>query len=131
MFSIVKIDNGIFLDGKKLNCVRAYELKQAEGEDIAELAVKMDVLVFDGIIKTPGIVAGSIKAEKLSGLRLSDLANLIADDAPVRVVYQTGMGTAVNIYEPGSISGEDPKFLEKPVKTIRTIIDTLVIELED
>jgi hypothetical protein len=41
------------------------------------------------------------------------------------------MGTAVNIYEPGSISGEDPKFLEKPVKTIRTIIDTLVIELED
>lgn len=37
---------------------------------MAELAVKMDVLVFDGIIKTPGIVAGSIKAEKLSGLRL-------------------------------------------------------------
>lgn len=131
MFSIVKIDNGIILDGKKLNCVRAYELKQAEGEDIAELAVKMDVLVFDGIIKTPGIVAGSIKAEKLSGLRLSDLANLIADDVLVKVVYQKEMGTAVNIYEPGSISGEDPKFLEKPVKTIRTIIDTLVIELED
>ena len=131
MFSTVKIDNGIFLDGKKLNCVRAYELKQAEGEDIAELAVKMDVLVFDGIIKTPGIVAGSIKAEKLSGLRLSDLANLIADDVLVKVVYQKEMGTAVNIYEPGSISGEDPKFLEKPVKTIRTIIDTLVIELED
>lgn len=131
MFSIVKIDNGIILDGKKLNCVRAYELKQAEGEDIAELAVKMDVLVFDGIIKTPGIVAGSIKAEKLSGLRLSDLANLIADDVLVKVVYQKEMSTAVNIYEPGSISGEDPKFLEKPVKTIRTIIDTLVIELED
>lgn len=59
------------------------------------------------------------------------MANVIGEDAPVRVVYQTGMGTAVNIYEPGSISGEDPKFLEKPVKTIRTIIDTLVIELED
>ena len=131
MFSIVKIDNGIFLDGKKLNCVRAYELKQAEGEDIAELAVKMDVLVFDGIIKTPGIVAGSIKAEKLSGLRLSDLANLIADDVLVRVVYQKEIGTAVNIYEPGSISGEDPKFLEKHVKTIRTNINALVIELED
>lgn len=40
MFSTVKIDNGIFLDGKRLNCVRAYELKQAEEEDIAELAVK-------------------------------------------------------------------------------------------
>lgn len=91
----------------------------------------MDVQVFDGIIKTPGIVAGSIKAEKLSGLRLSDLANLIADDVLVKVVYQKEMGTAVNIYEPGSISGEDPKFLEKPVKTIRTIIDALVIELED
>lgn len=131
MFSTVKIENGVILDGKKLNCVRAYELKQAEEEDIAELAVKMDVLVFDGIIKTPGIVAGSIKAEKLSGLRLSDLANLIADDVLVKVVYQKEMGTAVNIYEPGSISREDPKFLEKPVKTIRTIIDTLVIELED
>lgn len=131
MFSIVKIDNGIFLDGKKLNCVRAYELKQAEGEDIAELAVKMDVLVFDGIIKTPGIVAGSIKAEKLSGLRLSDLVNLISDDALVKVAYQKGMGTAVNVYEPGSISGEDPNFLEKHVKTIRTNINALVIELED
>lgn len=91
----------------------------------------MDVQVFDGIIKTPGIVAGSIKAEKLSGLRLSDLANLIADDVLVKVVYQKEMGTAVNIYEPVSISGEDSKFLEKPVKTIRTIIGTLVIELED
>lgn len=62
---------------------------------------------------------------------MSDLANLIADDVLVKVVYQKEMGTAVNIYEPGSISGEDPKFLEKPVKTIRTLIDTLVIELED
>lgn len=131
MFSTVKIEKGIILDGKKLNCVRAYELKQAEGEDIAELAVKMDVLVFDGIIKTPGIVAGSIKAEKLSGLRLSDLVNLISDDALVKVAYQKGMGTAVNVYEPGSISGEDPNFLEKHVKTIRTNINALVIELED
>lgn len=91
----------------------------------------MDVLVFDGIIKTPGIVAGSIKAEKLSGLRLSDLVNLISDDALVKVAYQKGMGTAVNVYEPGSISGEDPNFLEKHVKTIRTNINALVIELED
>lgn len=131
MFSTVKIENGIILDGKKLNCVKSYKLEQKEGDCVADLTVNMDVQVFDGITKTPSIVAGSIKAEKLSGLRLSDLANLIADDVLVKVVYQKEMGTAVNIYEPGSISGEDPKFLEKPVKTIRTLIGTLVIELED
>lgn len=59
------------------------------------------------------------------------MANVIGEDVPVRVVYQTGMGTAVNVYEPGGISMEDPKFLEKPVKTIRTIIGVLVVELED
>ena len=131
MFSTVKIENGVILDGKKLKCVKSYKLEQKERDDIAELTVNMDVQVFDGIIKTPGIVAGSIKAEKLSGLRLSDLANLIADDVLVKVVYKTGMGTAVNVYEPGGISMEDPKFLEKPVKTIRTIIGVLVVELED
>ena len=26
MFSNVKIDNGLFLDGKKLNCVKSYKL---------------------------------------------------------------------------------------------------------
>ena len=131
MFSNVKIDNGLFLDGKKLNCVKSYRLEEKEGNCVADLTVNMDVQVFDGIIKTPGIVAGSIKAEKLSGLRLSDLANLIADDVLVKVVYKTGMGTAVNVYEPGGISMEDPKFLEKPVKTIRTIIGVLVVELGD
>ena len=131
MFSNVKIDNGLFLDGKKLNCVKSYRLEEKEGDCVADLTVNMDVQVFDGIIKTPGIVAGSIKAEKLSGLRLSDLANLIADDVLVKVVYKTGMGTAVNVYEPGGISMEDPKFLEKHVKTIRTNINALVIELED
>lgn len=131
MFSTVKIENGVILDGKKLKCVKSYRLEQVDGDCVADLTVNMDVQVFDGITKTPSIVAGSIKAEKLSGLRLSDLANLIADDVLVKVVYQKEMGTAVNIYEPGSISGEDPKFLEKPVKTIRTLIGTLVIELED
>ena len=131
MFSTVKIENGVILDGKKLNCVRAYELKQAEGEDIAELAVKMDVLIFDKYAKPSNIAVGTIKADKPSGLRLSDLANVISDDVPVKVVYQKEMGTAVNVYEPGGISMEDPKFLEKPVKTIRTIINALVIELED
>ena len=131
MFSNVKIDNGLFLDGKKLNCVKSYKLEQKERDDIAELTVNMDVRVFCKDDKPSDIKVETIKADKPSSLRLADLANVIGEDAPVRVVYQTGMGTAVNIYEPGSISGEDPKFLEKPVKTIRTIIDTLVIELED
>ena len=131
MFSNVKIDNGLFLDGKKLKCVKSYKLEQKERDDIAELTVNMDVRVFCKDDKPSDIKVGTIKADKPSSLRLADLANVIGEDAPVRVVYQTGMGTAVNMYEPGSISGEDPKFLEKPVKTIRTIIDTLVIELED
>lgn len=112
-------------------CLFVYSLEQKERDDIAELTVNMDVRVFCKDDKPSDIKVGTIKADKPSSLRLADLANVIGEDAPVRVVYQTGMGTAVNIYEPGSISGEDPKFLEKPVKTIRTIIDTLVIELED
>lgn len=131
MFSTVKIENGVILDGKKLKCVKSYKLEQKERDDIAELTVNMDVRVFCKDDKPSDIKAGTIKADKPSSLRLADLANVIREDAPVRVVYQTGMGTEINIYEPGSISGEDPKFLEKPVKTIRTIIDTLVIELED
>jgi len=131
MFSNVKIDNGLFLDGKKLNCVKSYKLEQKERDDIAELTVNMDVRVFCKDDKPSDIKVGTIKADKPSGLRLADLANVIGEDAPVRVVYQTGMVTAVNVYEPGGISMEDPKFLEKPVKTIRTIIGVLVVELED
>lgn len=131
MHSIVKIDNGVILDGKKLNCLKSYKLEQKERDDIAELTVNMDVRVFCKDAKQSDIKVETIKANKLSGLRLADLANVIGEDVPVRVVYQTGMGTEVNVYEPGGISMEDPKFLEKPVKTIRTIIDTLVIELED
>ena len=131
MFSTVKIDNGLFLDGKKLKCVKSYKLEQKERDDIAELTVNMDVRVFCKDDKPSDIKVGTIKADKPSGLRLADLANVIGEDAPVRVVYQTGMVTAVNVYEPGGISMEDPKFLEKPVKTIRTIIGVLVVELED
>lgn len=131
MFSTVKIENGVILDGKKLKCVKSYKLEQKERDDIAELTVNMDVRVFDKDAKQSNITVGTIKADKPSGLRLADLANVIGEDAPVRVVYQTGMGTAVNVYEPGGISMEDPKFLEKPVKTIRTIIGVLVVELED
>lgn len=131
MHSTVKIENGVILDGKKLKCVKSYKLEQKERDDIAELTVNMDVRVFCKDAKQSDIKVETIKANKLSGLRLADLANVIGEDVPVRVVYQTGMGTAVNVYEPGGISMEDPKFLEKPVKTIRTIIGVLVVELED
>lgn len=131
MFSNVKIDNGLFLDGKKLNCVKSYKLEQKERDDIAELTVNMDVRVFCKDDKPSDIKVGTIKADKPSGLRLADLANVIGEEVLVKVVYQTGMVTAVNVYEPGGISMEDPKFLEKPVKTIRTIIGVLVVELED
>lgn len=131
MFSTVKIENGVILDGKKLKCVKSYKLEQKERDDIAELTVNMDVRVFCKDDKPSDIKVGTIKADKPSALRLADLANVIGEDAPVRVVYQTGIGTAVNVYEPGGISMEDPKFLEKPVKTIRTIIGVLVVELED
>ena len=119
MFSNVKIDNGLFLDGKKLNCVKSYKLEQK------------DVRVFCKDDKPSDIKVGTIKADKLSGLRLADLANVIGEEVLVKVVYHKGAVPATNIYVPGSISGEDPKFLEKHVKTIRTNINALVIELED
>lgn len=130
MFSTVKIENGVILDGKKLKCVKSYRLEQKE-RLYRRTYSKYGCSGFCKDDKPSDIKAGTIKADKPSGLRLADLANVIGEDAPVRVVYQTGMGTAVNVYEPGSISMEDPKFLEKPVKTIRIIIGVLVVELED
>lgn len=76
MHSIVKIDNGVILDGKKLNCVRAYELKQAEGEDLAELSVKMDVRIRGKDDKPSNITVGSIEADQLSGLRYTDCSTM-------------------------------------------------------
>ena len=131
MFSNVKIDNGLFLDGKKLNCVKSYKLEQKERDDIAELTVNMDVRVFCKDDKPSDIKVGTINADKPSGLRLADLANVIGEEVLLKVVYHKGAVPATNIYVPGSISGEDPKFLEKHVKTIRTNINALVIELED
>lgn len=131
MFSIVKIDNGIFLDGKKLNCVRAYELKQADGEDIAELAVKMDVHVFDGIIKTPGIVAGSIKTEKLSGLLLTDLLKVVESNTALMVSYTEDEVLKTTIFCQGSIESESEKWRGKIVKTVTAKGNNLEVELED
>ncbi len=131
MFSTVKIDNGIFLDGKKLNCVRAYELKQAEGEDIAELAVKMDVLVFDGIIKTPGIVAGSIKTEKLSSLLLTDLLKVIESNTALMVSYTEDEVLKTTLFYQGGIESESEKWRGKIVKTVTAKGNILEVELED
>lgn len=32
MFSTVKIENGVILDGKKLKCVKSYRLEQVDGD---------------------------------------------------------------------------------------------------
>ena len=53
MFSTVKIENGVILDGKKLKCVKSYKLEQKERDDIAELTVNMDVRFFVRTISRP------------------------------------------------------------------------------
>lgn len=131
MFSTVKIDNGLFLDGKKLNCVKSYKLEQAEEECIAELTVKMDVQVFDGIIKTPGIVAGSIKAEKLSGLLLTDLLKVIEDNTVLRVSYTEDGVLKTTLFGQGSIESKSEKWSGKIVKAMSVDNRILVVELED
>lgn len=42
---VVKIDNGIYLDGKRLKGVAAYSLKQNGGESTALLDICMDVSI--------------------------------------------------------------------------------------
>lgn len=131
MFSTVKIDNGLFLDGKKLGCIKAYELKQAEEECIAELTVKMDVQVFDGTIKTPGIVAGSIKAEKLSGLLFTDLLKVIEDNTVLRVSYTEDGVLKTTLFGQGSIESKSEKWRGKIVKAMSVDNRILAVELED
>ena len=131
MFSTVKIDNGLFLDGKKLKCIKAYELKQAEGECIAELTAKMDVQVFGGIIKTPGIAAGSIKAEKLSVLLLTDLLKVIEDNTVLRVSYTEDGVLKTTLFGQGSIESKSEKWRGKIVKAMSVDNKILVVELED
>lgn len=131
MFSNVKIDNGLFLDGKKLNCVKSYRLEQKEGYCVADLTVNMDVQVFDGIIKTPGIVAGSIKAEKLSGLLLTDLLKVIEGNTVLRVSYTEDGVLKTTLFGQGSIESESEKWHGKIVKTVKVDQRVIVVELED
>ena len=51
MFSNVKIDNGLFLDGKKLNCVKSYKLEQKYEDVVADLTVNMDVQVLTASLR--------------------------------------------------------------------------------
>lgn len=51
MFSNVKIDNGLFLDGKKLNCVKSYRLEEKEGDCVADLTVNMDVQILTASLR--------------------------------------------------------------------------------
>lgn len=131
MFSTVKIENGIILDGKKLNCVKSYKLEQKEGECVADLTVNMDVQVFDGIIETPGIVAGSIKTEKLSGLLLTDLLKVIRDNTVLRVCYTEDEVLKTTFFCQGSIESESEKWRGKIVKTVTAKGNNLEVELED
>lgn len=131
MFSTVKIDNGVILDGNKLNCVRAYELKQADGEDIAVLTVKMDVRVFNGIAKKPCFASGSIKSEKLSGLLFADLLKAVRDNTVLRVGYTEDGVLKTSLFGQGSIESESDKWRGKTVKTVTAKGNTLEVELED
>lgn len=45
MLHKLKIDNGLFLDGIHLKGVKAYEVKQGDGDDIACLTLKMDTVI--------------------------------------------------------------------------------------
>lgn len=131
MFSTVKIENGIILDGKKLNCVKSYKLEQKEGECVADLTVNMDVQVFGGIIKTPGIVAGSIKTEKLSGLLLTDLLKVIESNTVLRVSYTEDEVLKTTLFRQGNIESESEKWRGKIVETVTAKGNILEVELED
>ena len=119
------------MDGKKLNCVKSYRLEQKEGECIADLTVNMDVLVFDGTIKTPGIVAGSIKTEKLSGLLLTDLLKVIESNTALMVSYTEDEVSKTTLFYQGGIESESEKWRGKIVKTVTAKGNILEVELED
>lgn len=131
MFSIVKIDNGIFLDGKKLNCVRTYELKQVEGDDIADLTVNMDVRVFCKDAKPSNITVGSIEADQLTGLRYTDLFRVIENGALLKVIYTEDGVLKKTDFIKGSIESRNIKWRGKIVKTVTAKGNILEVELED
>lgn len=131
MFSTVKIENGIILDGKKLNCVKSYKLEQKERDDIAELTVNMDVRVFCKDDKPSDIKVGNIEADQLSGLRYTDLLRVIENGALFKVIYTEDGVLKKTDFIKGSIESRNIKWRGKIVKTIKVDQRALVVELED
>lgn len=131
MFSIVKIDNGVILDGKKLKCVKSYKLEQKERDDIAELTVNMDVRVFCKDDKPSNITVGSIEADQLSGLRYTDLLRVIENGALFKVIYTEDGVLKKTDFIKGSIESRNIKWRGKIVKTMKVDQRALVVELED
>ncbi|MDU6438212.1 MAG: hypothetical protein E6551_13635 [Lachnospiraceae bacterium] len=131
MFSTVKIENGVILDGKKLKCVKSYKLEQKERDDIAELTVNMDVRVFDKDAKQSNITVGSIEADQLSGLRYTDLLRVIENGALFKVIYTEDGVLKKTDFIKGSIESRNIKWRGKIVKTMKVDQRALVVELED
>lgn len=131
MHSIVKIDNGVILDGKKLKCVKSYKLEQKERDDIAELTVNMDVRVFCKDDKPSDIKVGSIEADQLSGLRYTDLLRVIENGALFKVIYTEDGVLKKADFIKGSIESRNIKWRGKIVKTMKVDQRALVVELED
>lgn len=131
MHSIVKIDNGVILDGKKLKCVKSYKLEQKERDDIAELTVNMDVRVFCKDDKPSDIKVGSIEADQLSGLRYTDLLRVIENGALFKVIYTEDGVLKKTDFIKGSIESRNIKWRGKIVKTMKVDQRALVVELED
>ncbi len=131
MFSTVKIENGVILDGKKLKCVKSYKLEQKERDDIAELTVNMDVRVFCKDDKPSDIKVGSIEADQLSGLRYTDLLRVIENGALFKVIYTEDGVLKKTDFIKGSIESRNIKWRGKIVKTMKVDQRALVVELED
>lgn len=131
MFSTVKIENGVILDGKKLKCVKSYKLEQKERDDIAELTVNMDVWVFCKDDKPSDIKVGSIEADQLSGLRYTDLLRVIENGALFKVIYTEDGVLKKTDFIKGSIESRNIKWRGKIVKTMKVDQRALVVELED
>lgn len=131
MHSTVKIDNGIILDGKKLNSVSAYELKQAEGEEVAELSAKMDVSIQGNDDNPSNITIGNIEADQLSGLRYTDLLRVVENGTLFKVIYTEDGVLKKTDFMKGSIESRNIKWRGKIVKTMKVDQRALVVELED
>lgn len=131
MFSTVKIENGVILDGKKLKCVKSYKLEQKERDDIAELTVNMDVRVFCKDDKPSNITVGSIEADQLSGLRYTDLLRVMENGALFKVIYTEDGVLKKTDFIKGSIESRNIKWRGKIVKTVKVDQRALVVELED